>query len=112
MSSQFHQAALNVENYSQKVLTRLNEMRLAEVLCDYTLVAGEQQIKVHRSVMAACSDYFRAMLTSEMYESKEDRVDLLGLTFPGLVAMVNFAYTGTLQVTADNLEDVLIAATC
>ena len=81
-----------------------------KVLCDYTLEADGTEICVHRAVMVACSDYFRAMLTGSMKESTEQRSTLQGVTADGLTAIVQFAYTGKLELTLDNLEEVLSAA--
>lgn len=44
--------------------------------------------------MVACSDYFRAMLTTNMIESRKDSADLKGVSAAGLEAIVQFAYTG------------------
>ena len=58
--------------------------------------------------MVACSDYFRAMLTGpgRMKESREDNVELKGLTAQGLSTVVNFAYTGKIKLSLDNLMEV------
>lgn len=69
-----------------------------------------QSIPVHRVVMAACSDYFRVMLTGFMKESREQVVVLKGVTAGGLKVVVDFAYTGRLELTTDNVEEVLSAA--
>ncbi len=97
--------------YSQKILSGMQMLRGQELLCDYTLLADDCTLKVHRTVMVACSDYFHAMLTGEMRESREQQVELKGVTAVGLQAVVNFAYTGTLSLNLDNLEDVLSAGT-
>lgn len=44
--------------------------------------------------MAACSDYFKVMLTGEMKESREGKVEMKGVSASGLRVVVNFAYTG------------------
>lgn len=60
--------------------------------------------------MAACSDYFRVMLTGFMKESREEFVELKGVTAGGLKVVVDFAYTGRLELTTDNVQEVLSAA--
>ena len=102
---------LTASNYSNKILGGLNSLRSQELLCDYSLVTDDLTMRVHRSVMVACSDYFHAMLTGDMREAKETSVHLHGVTSHGLQAMVNFAYTGVLDINLDNLEDVLSAST-
>ncbi len=58
--------------------------------------------------MVACSDYFRAMLTGlgNMRESRADSVQLKGVTAQGLRVVVDFAYTGRINLSLQNLEEV------
>ena len=49
-------------------------------------------------MIVACSDYFRAMLTTGMRESAEGKANLQGGSGEGLKAMVNLAYKGTLEL--------------
>ena len=72
----------------------LNNLRELGMLTDYTLCAGGSSWEIHRIVLVACSDYFRAMLTSDMLESKQMSADLKGVSAIGLSAIINFAYTG------------------
>ena len=66
--------------------------------------------QVHKILLAATSDYFRAMLQGPMRESKEDEVDLKGLTADALGPIIDFMYSGILQLDFDNLIEVLNAA--
>ncbi|CAL1533269.1 unnamed protein product [Lymnaea stagnalis] len=100
----------STENHCCALLHGLQELRKSNTLCDYTLIADGQSIAVHRAVMAACSDYFRVMLTGFMKESREQVVELKGVTADGLKVVVDFAYTGRLELTTDNVEEVLSAA--
>lgn len=58
--------------------------------------------------MVACSDYFRVMLTGpgKMKESRENSIELKGVTAQGLKAMVDFAYSGRMILSLQNLEEV------
>ncbi|XP_064641579.1 kelch-like protein 13 isoform X2 [Lineus longissimus] len=98
------------ENYGTKILLGLRRLRQTDILCDLVLKAENKNLKVHRAVMAACSDYFRAMLTSDMVEKTQECIDLKGISGSGLEAVVQFAYSGVLQVTSNNAEDVMAAA--
>lgn len=104
-------AALIAKQHCCKLLKSLEEFYKDETFCDYVLTAEGQEFKVHKVVMASCSDYFKVMLTGEMRESREGRVDLKGVTASGLRVVVDFAYTGMLELTADNVEEVLSAST-
>ena len=74
-------------NHGGKILRGLSQLHSDSVLCDYTLVADSLRISVHCVVMVACSDYFRAILTGDMMESRADHVVLGGITGVGLRAI-------------------------
>lgn len=57
--------------HSRLALEKFNEMRAEGCLCDVTLVVVSHRINAHRLVLASCSNYFRAMFTSEMAESRQ-----------------------------------------
>uniref|UniRef100_A0AAY4AM80 BTB domain-containing protein n=1 Tax=Denticeps clupeoides TaxID=299321 RepID=A0AAY4AM80_9TELE len=82
------------KSHQDSVLSALNQQRKDGVLCDVTLVAGDQKFHAHKAVLAACSDYFRAMFSLCMVESEADEVTLQGVTCVGLKHALDFAYTG------------------
>lgn len=60
--------------------------------------------------MAACSDYFRAVFTHDMIESKADSLSLPGISRTGFEPLIDYAYTGKLKLNLDTVEDVLSAS--
>ncbi|XP_012299690.1 kelch-like protein 32 isoform X2 [Aotus nancymaae] len=82
------------ESHNDSVLAALNQQRSDGILCDITLIADEQKFHAHKAVLAACSDYFRAMFSLCMVESGADEVNLHGVTSLGLKQALEFAYTG------------------
>nr|XP_012299693.1 kelch-like protein 32 isoform X5 [Aotus nancymaae] len=86
------------ESHNDSVLAALNQQRSDGILCDITLIADEQKFHAHKAVLAACSDYFRAMFSLCMVESGADEVNLHGVTSLGLKQALEFAYTGQLAV--------------
>ncbi|CAH1780031.1 unnamed protein product [Owenia fusiformis] len=105
-----HDIVLAKNSHSFKVLQGLDKLRRDELLCDYTLIADNLSIKVHKAVMVSVSDYFHAMFTGTMKESQESSVELKGVTAGGLKELVTFAYTGQLKINLDNLQEILSAA--
>ncbi|CAI9716042.1 kelch 26 [Octopus vulgaris] len=98
------------ECHGSKLMKGYQKLRDDEHLFDYTIYVENESISVHKTLLAASSDYFHAMLTGSMKESREDSVTLRGLTAIGVQAIINFAYTGLLEITSDNIDDILLAA--
>ncbi|XP_075453620.1 kelch-like protein 32 isoform X3 [Ascaphus truei] len=96
-------------SHKDAVLSALNQQRNDGILCDVTLVAEEQKFHAHKAVLAACSDYFRAMFSLCMVESEADEVHLHGVTSIGLKQALDFAYTGQILLEPGAIQDVLAA---
>ncbi|NXX43767.1 KLH32 protein, partial [Tricholaema leucomelas] len=96
-------------SHNDAVLAALNQQRSDGILCDITLVAEEQKFQAHKAVLAACSDYFRAMFSLCMVESEADEVNLHGVTSLGLKQALDFAYTGQILLEPGVIQDVLAA---
>ncbi|KAJ8288322.1 hypothetical protein COCON_G00009810 [Conger conger] len=97
------------KSHQSSVLSALNQQRKDGLLCDVTLVAGEQKFHAHKAVLAACSDYFRAMFSLCMVESEAEEVTLQGVTSEGLKQALDFAYTGQIMLEPGMIQDVLSA---
>jgi len=105
------------ESYACRLLSNLNALRQDSKgfnLCDVEIVAGLDQASkrvhyAHRSVLAAASAYFNAMFTSDVVEAKRDRIVIQSLDSPTLASLLDFMYTGEIEVTNENVQDLLIA---
>ncbi|XP_033024292.1 kelch-like protein 23 [Lacerta agilis] len=64
----------------------------------------------HKAVLAACSNYFKAMFTSDMKEKSKNQVALSGLSPTILESLVVYAYTSEIQITKRNVQSLLEAA--
>ncbi len=93
-----------------QVLQTLQQLFQDCSLCDYTIIAEGQTFKTHRNVLAAVSDYFRAMLTGSMMEARQDHVDLKGVTSNAVKLLLDFAYSGELVLNLDDVMEVLAGA--
>ncbi|XP_022079574.1 kelch-like protein 8 isoform X2 [Acanthaster planci] len=88
----------------------LRELYERRALCDVTLEVGTAQLRCHRLVLACGSPYFRAMLTSEMRESREEVISIHDIDETSVEALVAFLYTSTILLTVDNVQKLLRAA--
>uniref|UniRef100_A0A8D0CLM8 Kelch-like family member 5 n=1 Tax=Scleropages formosus TaxID=113540 RepID=A0A8D0CLM8_SCLFO len=79
-------------------------------LCDVVLLAGERRIPAHRLVLSSVSDYFAAMFTSNVREATQDEVKMEEVDPDALWALVQYAYTGRLELREDTIESLLSAS--
>ncbi|CAG9862396.1 unnamed protein product [Phyllotreta striolata] len=97
-------------SHQTHLLEGLNSLRTKGELLDVTLVIEGVQFKAHKAVLAACSDYFRAMFTDNMLEATQDEICLNGITAKGFHQLLDYAYTTRLALNIANVQDVLEAA--
>ncbi|XP_074530797.1 zinc finger and BTB domain-containing protein 5-like [Halichoeres trimaculatus] len=116
---------MDFPGHFQYIFKQLNHQRLHAQLCDCLVVVGPQSFKAHRSILAACSSHFRALLSSS------DNKDVGGLggadtggggalsvmnldpevvTPEAFSTLLDMIYTSNLSLRASNVMDVLLAA--
>ena len=86
----------------------LHKLRQNEEYTDVTLQSGDVQIQCHRVVLAAASDYFKAMFKCALKESKSDTVQMT-MEPEVLTSVLDYVYTGEIELTIDNVESVVKA---
>ncbi|CAH1254751.1 KLHL30 [Branchiostoma lanceolatum] len=84
----------------------LNRQRQTREFTDIVLRVGEEEFPCHRAVLA-WNSYFRAMFA----HTKEDTVQLEGVSVHVFDKLLNYLYTGKITVTTDDAQDILAAAT-
>lgn len=67
--------------------------------------------QVHRLVFASSSDYFQAMLSHDMIETREECTELKGITLKGIEPLIEYVYSGVLDINLQNIHDVIAGAT-
>ncbi|EDV30049.1 uncharacterized protein Dana_GF15965, isoform A [Drosophila ananassae] len=96
----------------ENLLRGLNKLRNEDKLTDVTLIVEDLRFKAHRVVLAASSDYFCAMFADcAMIESRQEEINLYGITARAMGAIIDYIYTSLLELNADNIEEILAAAT-
>ncbi|XP_025079983.1 kelch-like protein 26 [Pomacea canaliculata] len=98
------------EGYGDMVISKLQALRRNTELCDFKVSADGRVFEVHKALLAATSDYFRVMFGGVMAESKQDTVDLKGVTADGLQHIIEFIYSGEMALTLDNLTEIINTA--
>ncbi|XP_061903088.1 actin-binding protein IPP isoform X1 [Entelurus aequoreus] len=98
------------DRHARLILARMNKMRLSADFCDVRLRVGGRVFKVHRLVLAAASPYFSALFSLGMSEAAKEEVEILGVDGDAFEVLLGFVYTGAINVTVDNVQELMLAA--
>jgi len=99
---------LTWKDYNMIFNKEFQELRQSEDFLDVTLACEDNQIRVHKLVLSAASDFFKHILKNNKHE--HPLIYLTGVKFFDLMAILDFIYTGETEVREDNLENLLSTA--
>ncbi|CAH1801899.1 unnamed protein product, partial [Owenia fusiformis] len=78
---------------------------------DVSLVAGDEEFRVHRCILSCRSEYFSMMLSGNWNEAEKQTISLMGVTPAALDQALIYLYGGTIDVSPNcPLTDVVILA--
>ncbi|KAM9031246.1 kelch repeat and BTB domain-containing protein 3 [Sarcophilus harrisii] len=97
-------SCLVAEEHGQQILNVLQNFREKNVFYDFKIIVKDEIIPCHRCVLAACSDFFRAMFEVNMKERDDGSVTISNLSPKAVKAFLDYAYTGKTEITNDNVE--------
>lgn len=99
-------------NYYANFFTNLKNLQ--DRFCDVELMAGGDQthvIKAHRIVLSSSSSYFEAMFGNDVFNENKDKVvKLHSIDHQILKALIDFIYTGKIEIDQINVQELLAAA--
>ncbi|XP_072573427.1 kelch-like protein 3 isoform X3 [Paramormyrops kingsleyae] len=96
--------------HMKKAFRLMNDLRSRKMLCDVLLLADGVEVPAHRVVLASCSPYFCAMFTGDMSESTAQQVEIRDVDGYTLQRLVDYIYTAEIEVTEENVQVLLPAA--
>ena len=98
--------------HSEILLSKCAQFRDEGQFIDVRLKVREDIFPAHRIVLAANSDYFHAMFTAGMKESKQEVIELKdeSISPDAFKIVMDSIYTGDLSVNEENVFEVLAAA--
>ncbi len=76
---------------------------------DVTLLAGDQEFKVHKNILSERSQFFDAMFHTDMLEKNQERVELKDINPEVVKEMLIFIYRDKIY-KYDLVPDLLMAA--
>ncbi|XP_019629976.1 PREDICTED: kelch repeat and BTB domain-containing protein 2-like [Branchiostoma belcheri] len=96
--------------HASKLLGYFQRMRKSGQLIDMLLEVEDELFPCHRAVLAACSLYFHTMFTCGLQETRQRTVRLLEVSAESVSQLIEFAYTGRVEVNRDNVYELYAAA--
>ncbi|XP_038119636.1 protein tramtrack, beta isoform [Culex quinquefasciatus] len=103
------QFCLRWHNHQTSLLSSLPLLLDQSHLTDVTLIAEGRNIKAHRVVLSACSTFF-----SELFRTLDGPlypvIVLPGASFPAVVALLTFMYSGEVNVYEEQISTLLSLA--
>ena len=97
---------LNWDGFQGNLNSELNLLR--EDFLDVTIVCDDEQISAHKVILSASSEFFRGILRRNPRESPI--IYLKGTKMAHLKLILNFIYTGQIEVAEEDLAEILEAA--
>jgi len=99
------------EQYCVQVLKSLDiDRKTAKAFCDGSLRAGIKEYPVHKCIVGAVSEYFKKLFTIEMREKYEKVVKVSKVTDDLLGKVLDFVYSGYVELSDDCVCELLEVA--
>ncbi|CAH1241025.1 KLHL29 [Branchiostoma lanceolatum] len=98
-------------NYQREmqVLEELNSQRKSGEFLDVVVEIEGREFPCHRAVLAS-TPYFKAMLSSKLVEGDSRVIKILGVDSISFSKLLDFIYTGEIDIGKENVQDILQAA--
>jgi len=94
--------------HTDKAFEFLHQLRKNKSLCDLVINVRDVEIYCHKLVLVACSPYFHAMFSNQLQESNANKICLKEIEPDTLEILIEYMYTGEIDIHVDNVQSVLI----
>ncbi|XP_035024918.1 zinc finger and BTB domain-containing protein 24 [Hippoglossus stenolepis] len=101
--------AVHSDSHEQSILSKFNNLRKRDLLCDVTLVVGDVHFRAHKALLAASSEYFSLMFTSGDHISRSTFA-LGGMEAEMFSAVLEFIYSARVSLEESSAEQLLATA--
>ena len=101
-----NRVSLSHFEYEGHLAKRFKDLLSDADFTDVTLVFGdEMQIQAHKVILSSCSSFFNHILTKNPHQ--HPLIYLQGVQYNDMKNLVQFIYTGEVQVAHDNLTNFM-----
>uniref|UniRef100_A0A8C6TDI9 Zinc finger and BTB domain containing 24 n=1 Tax=Neogobius melanostomus TaxID=47308 RepID=A0A8C6TDI9_9GOBI len=100
------QISLHSDSHKLSILSKFNQLRTQELLCDVTIEVENALFKAHKALLAASSDYFSSLFASQ----HQTTVKVCNIAVDIVSLVLDFIYSGQISTEEKHLEQLLAAA--
>ena len=97
------------KDFTSDFISNLTTLRTDGSFFDFTIRVDDVTIPCHRLVLAATCRYFRALFSSGLTEATQGEVTLDDLDAEVMRNIVDYMYSGNIDIQRSNVKDVLEA---
>lgn len=94
----------------KEMFENFKENRTQGMFCDITLTAGDKEFRTHKLMLAAASQYFVKLFSTELSEKGKNVIELKGISPEAVEICIDYIYKGQVDLSLDSIEDVLFGA--
>ncbi len=95
--------------YRPQTWNGMGKLFQQETLSDVMLMAEGQSIPCHKFLLASASEYFYNRLVVETETANHNLIEIEGISFNTLKVIVSYLYTGHINITEENVKDMIPA---
>ena len=99
---------LNWNNFQDNLRSAFQGLRWDADFADVTLACEDQSIKAHQVVLSACSPFFKNLLKTHSHPNP--LIYMRGVKLDNLLALMDYIYLGSVEISQDHIEEFLILA--
>ena len=106
MSSHHHlQTTTGEVEHINHLSEDIGALYMSDDYSDVTLIVAGQRFNAHKVILAARSEYFRALLFGGLKESTQEEIELKGASLQAFKGLLKYIYTGHISL-ANQREEV------
>uniref|UniRef100_A0A671SJT7 Kelch-like protein 10 n=1 Tax=Sinocyclocheilus anshuiensis TaxID=1608454 RepID=A0A671SJT7_9TELE len=99
-----------MENISPTAFNVFDEARSLGEHTDLIIRANDREFQVHKIILCGCSPYFRVLFSANWTRIPEHFYDIPGMSRNIMSLIIQYAYTGSVFITEENVLELLVAA--
>lgn len=101
---------LSMDEFPRLIQNNMRSLWKENILLDFTIKVDNAQFPVHKSLLATCSDYFKALFVNQSSESEQNEIYLDNISATTIETVIEFIYTSEMSVSDDTVQEILLAA--